>query len=80
MNINPVDKFRNDFFEKLIKEEKEKEQAKIMAQKHCFHNYNVMGIVNQSGYQERSCSKCGHSAIKSIRVWNGSKNGECVIS
>jgi hypothetical protein len=80
MNVNEVDKFRNDFFEKLIKEEKEKEKAKIMAQKHCFHNYNMMGIVGANGYQERSCSKCGHTALKSVRVWEGSKNGDCVIS
>jgi hypothetical protein len=80
MNINPVDQFRNDFFEKLIKEEKAKEQAKLMAQKQCFHKYNIMGLVNANGYQERSCSKCGHSALKSVRVWEGSKNGECVIS
>jgi hypothetical protein len=80
MNINPVDKFRNDFFEKIIKEEKEKEQAKILLQRKCFHKYNIMGIINQNGYQERTCSKCQHSVIKSIRVWEGSKNGECVIS
>lgn len=80
MNINPVDKFRNDFFEKLIKEEKEKERALQMAQKHCFHNYNIMGITSNNGYQERTCSKCSHSTIKSVRVWQGSKNGECIIS
>ena len=77
---NEVDEFRKNFFEKLIKEEKEKERAKIMAQKQCFHNYNLMGLVNENGYQERTCSKCGHSALKSVRVWEGSKNGECIIS
>jgi hypothetical protein len=80
MNINEIDKFRNDFFDKLIKEEKEKEKAKIMAQKHCFHNYNLMGIINENGYQERTCSKCGHSALKSVQVWEGTKNGSCIIS
>ncbi len=80
MNINEVDKFRNDFFDKLIKEEKEKEHAKLMAQKHCFHKYNIIGLINQNGYQQRTCSKCGHSALKSIRVWEGSKNGECIIA
>lgn len=80
MNINEVDKFRNDFFEKLIKEEQEKERAKKIAQKHCFHNYNIMGMVNQNGYQERTCCKCGHNTIKSIRVWEGTKRGDCVIT
>lgn len=80
MNINPVDEFRNAFFEKLIKEEKEKERAQQLAQKNCFHNYNIMGIPSQTGYQERTCSKCGHSALKSIRIWEGTKNGNCVIA
>lgn len=80
MNINPVDKFRNDFFDKLIKKEKDREQAKRIAQKHCFHNYNIMGIINPNGYQERTCSKCGHMAIKSVKVWQGSKNNNCIIS
>jgi hypothetical protein len=77
--INPVDKFRNDFFEKIIKEEKEKEKALILAQKNCFHSYNLMGNITRNGYQERTCSKCEHSTIKSIRVWEGSKNGQCII-
>jgi hypothetical protein len=80
MNINEVDKFRNNFFEKLIKEEKEKEQKLIMTQKNCFHTYNIMGQISSSGYQERTCSKCGHAAIKSIRIWEGTKNGNCNIS
>ncbi len=80
MNINQVDKFRNDFFEKLIKEEKEKEKAIMLAQKQCFHKYNLMDNINRNGYQERTCSKCGHSALKSIKVWEGSKNGECIIA
>ena len=80
MNINPVDQFRNEFFDKLIKEEKEKEKAKQIAQKNCFHNYNIMGRVNTNGYQERTCCKCGHSAVKSIRIWEGTKNGNCIIA
>ncbi len=80
MNINEVDKFRNDFFEKLIKEEKEKERALKFAQSPCFHNYNIMGLLSSNGYQERTCSKCGHSALKSIQIWQGTKNGNCIIA
>ena len=79
MNVNEVDKFRNDFFEKLIKDEKEKERALKLAQANCFHNYNIMSLVNEGGYQTRTCSKCGHSALKNIRVWEGTKNGQCII-
>ena len=85
MNINEIDKFRNDFFDKVIKDAKEKENAKKLAQKNCFHKYTITGpvaAVAPSGYQERICSKCEHSAIKSIRVWQGSSNGrsECIIA
>jgi hypothetical protein len=80
MNVNEIDKFRNDFFDKVIKDAKEKEQAKKLAQKNCFHKYTLLGVITTAGYQERTCSKCGHSAIKSVRVWEGSKNGECIIT
>jgi hypothetical protein len=79
MNVNEVDKFRNNFFEKLIKDEKEKERALKLAQANCFHNYNIMSLIGDNGYQQRTCSKCGHSALKSIRVWEGTKNGNCSI-
>ena len=56
-----VDKFRNDFFEKIIKEEKEKEKELRFIQKRCFHIYKNIN-------QERSCIKCGHflKPIKNI--------------
>ena len=78
MITNEIDKFRKEFFDKIIKEEKEKAAAIMLAQKNCFHNYTIMGLINQNGYQYRTCSKCNHSALKSIRVWEGTK--ECVIS
>ena len=80
MNINEIDKFRNDFFEKLIKEEKEKEVAIILAQKNCYHNYNIMSLVSANGYQERKCCKCNHTIIKSLRIWEGTKHGTCIIA
>ena len=79
MITNEIDEFRNNFFENLIKDEQEKERAIKLAQANCFHNYNIMGPVNGNGYQSRTCSKCGHSAFKNIRVWEGTKNGQCTI-
>lgn len=80
MNINEIDKFRNDFFDKLINESIKKKKETEQIQRNCFHIYNIMGLVNMNGYQERTCSKCNHCITKSIRVWNGSKNGNCIIS
>jgi hypothetical protein len=81
MNINEIDKFRADFFDKVIKDAKEKENAKKLAQKNCFHTYTVMGHITNTSYQERTCSKCEHSAIKSVRVWQGiNSRSECIIA
>jgi len=76
---NEVDEFRNNFFNNLIKDEKEKEKAIQVLQTNCFHNYNIIGLLNEGGYQNRTCSKCGHSAFKNIRVWEGTKNGNCTV-
>jgi hypothetical protein len=76
---NEIDDFRNNFFDKLIKEEKEKEKALKHKQANCFHKYDVEGLINENGYQQCTCSKCGHSAIKNIKVWNATKNGKCSI-
>ena len=50
MNINEIDKFRNDFFDKVIKDTKDKEQIRKLAQKNCFHRYNIMGPITVAGY------------------------------
>jgi hypothetical protein len=81
--INPVDKFRNDFFDRVIQEEKEKkekEQKEELAikrkQANCFHKYNLMN-TNSSGYQSLSCSKCGYTTTKTEQIH---KNENCVIA
>jgi hypothetical protein len=76
---NEVDEFRNNFFDKLIKEEREKERSLKLAQSKCPHKYDVEGFINENGYQQRTCSKCGHSTIKNIRVWRGTKHGKCSV-
>ena len=80
MNVNEIDKFRNDFFEKLIKEEKAKEAAILREQTNCLHKYDEVARPSQNGYQSRTCSKCGHTAIKSTRVWQGTAHGTCTIA
>lgn len=80
MQVNEIDKFRNDFFDKLIKEEREKEATILRQQANCVHKYDQLGRPSANGYQSRTCSKCGHSAVKSVRVWRGTEHGTCVIS
>jgi len=82
MITNEIDKFRNDFFEKVLAQEKEKEMAQKLAKTNCPHLYNMIGQTFYNGkdtYQERTCSKCYHSDIRAIRVWEGTKLGKCIV-
>jgi hypothetical protein len=82
MITDEIDKFRNDFLKMVIDQEKEKEMAQKLTQSKCFHQYTIIGVTYQSGkdaYQERTCSKCEHSDIRSIKVWEGAKYGKCAI-
>lgn len=75
---NEIDDFRQQFFEKVIADEKQKEKEEKRIQAACFHLFNMHGPLMQNGYQERTCSKCGLTAIKRIQVWEGTKG--CVIA
>jgi hypothetical protein len=79
---NEIDTFRTNFFERLIKDEEEKEATLKRKQINCTHLYNIIGETTFNNYQTRSCSKCEHSVTKSLQVWNGSKygSGTCIIS
>jgi hypothetical protein len=79
MIVNEIDKFRNDFFDKLIKEERQKEKDMKLKQARCNHNYNIMDNVTANGYQQRQCSKCYHTVTKSMKVW-AAHGKQCVIS
>jgi hypothetical protein len=55
--MNPIDQFRQAFFDKVIREETAKEQQQKRIQRNCFHRYVA------ETYQRKTCSKCGHSVI-----------------
>lgn len=75
---NEIDDFRQQFFEKVIADEQQKQKEEKRLQAACFHLFNVIGTTQPNGYQERSCSKCGLTNVKRISVWEGTKN--CVIA
>ena len=81
--VDPIDQIRNDFMDKILQEEKQKAKALQLQQAHCFHLYDIIGSTYHHGretYQERTCSKCNHSFIRSVKVWEGTKHGTCIIS
>jgi hypothetical protein len=75
---NEIDEFRKTFFEKVIEEEKQKEQIQKRTEKNCFHHYNVIEQTYPNGHEERSCSKCGHTIIKHPRILKNVNS--CIIS
>jgi hypothetical protein len=77
MRVNEIDTFRQNFFDKIIEEQKEKEKQQIKLQKECYHRYEILEAY-PNGYQKRICSKCDHTAIKHLRVWEGTKH--CILS
>ena len=76
--MNPIDEFRSAFFQKVIDQEKEQDRAEKEMQSKCFHLYNIIDDTFSNTHQQRTCSKCGHSLIKRIQVWEGSKR--CIIA
>ena len=80
--MDQIDKIRNDFFDMVLQQEEEKRMKEKLVQTNCFHQYSIIGVTYHNGkerYQERSCSKCFHSDIRSIKVWEGTKLGKCSI-
>jgi hypothetical protein len=75
--MDEIDKFRENFFDKVIEAEKRKAQEEKRKQATCFHKYEQVEQNTQSEYQYRVCSKCGHSALKRVNVWEGTKR--CII-
>jgi hypothetical protein len=76
MNVNEIDKFREDFFNKLIKEEKKKERELKLKQANCFHTYSIAETDLVLGTEYGVCSKCGHSIIVPIKE---KPQAKCVI-
>lgn len=75
---NEIDDFRQQFFEKVIADQQQKDKEEKRKQAECFHLFNMIGLISPNGYQERTCSKCGLTAIKRVQVWEGTK--ACTIS
>jgi len=78
MRTNQIDEFRDKFFSNMIEEAKKQEEAKRMIQLKCTHHYGLILESYPNSYQQRACTKCGHSDVRKLEVWEGTKN--CVIS
>jgi peptide subunit release factor 1 (eRF1) len=76
--MDEIDKFRNSVLDKIIETETLKEQKEKAKQRMCHHSYDLIGNIYSKRYQHRQCSKCGHSAMKRIEVWEGTKT--CIIA
>lgn len=57
--LNDIDKFRAQFFEKVIKDAEEKERIQKRKQANCFHCYTLR---QSNGLYQKLCIKCGFQA------------------
>uniref|UniRef100_A0A6C0IIK4 Uncharacterized protein n=1 Tax=viral metagenome TaxID=1070528 RepID=A0A6C0IIK4_9ZZZZ len=71
MRRNEIDDFRSAFFDNVIRQEKEKENALKRLQKNCFHTF-VLAESADHTMQHGICSKCQFVISKRIkpRVFN----------
>ena len=76
--MDEIDRFRQNFFDTVIQIEEKKEREEKHAQSICYHSYTIIGNTYSKLYQHRTCSKCGHSAVRHVKVWNGTKG--CIIA
>ena len=54
-----IDSFRSQFFERVIQDERTKENQRQRQQKTCYHRYHPVELY-QNGYMECICTKCEH--------------------
>jgi len=71
MRRNEIDDFRSAFFDNVIRQEKEKENALKRLQKNCFHTF-VLAESADHTMQYGICSKCQFVTSRRIkpRVFN----------
>lgn len=68
--MDDIDLFRNQFYDKLIAEEQRKEQEQALIERTCFHKYDREIPSLLEGYRRFACSKCGRTTL---RRWNTQK-------
>lgn len=78
--MNPVDHFRQQFYETLVAEEKEKEKAQKHKERNCFHRYDIQHPSLLNGYNEWECSKCGLTTLRRTLTERGIQEKDtCLI-
>lgn len=65
--MNPVDQFRQAFYEKIIKEEEVKERQQQLKERNCVHLFNQEVPCYVRGYRQIECSKCGRVLFHKIQ-------------
>lgn len=79
--MNPVDQFRQAFYDKLVVEEKEKEKEQKIKERNCFHRYDMNRPSLVHGYNEWECSKCGQMTLRRALKNRGERDPDaCCIT
>jgi hypothetical protein len=79
--MNPIDQFRYAFYEKLVTEEKAKEQQQHLKERNCYHRYDIEVNSYLDGYRRWECSKCGRTTLRRANTLKGTNGLDaCRIS
>lgn len=82
---NEIDRFRTQYFEQLIEEEKAKEREQLLREQNCFHLYTIEVPPYKDlfidGYVRFQCSKCGRTTLRRTNTLKkrGSALSACTI-
>lgn len=82
---NEIDRFRTQYFEQLIEEEKLKEREQLLREQNCFHLYNIEVAPHKDlfidGYVRFQCSKCERTTLRRTNTFKkrGSAWSACTI-
>jgi len=82
---NEIDRFRNEYFEKIIEEEKTKEREQLLKERNCLHLYNIEVSPAKDlyidGYVRLQCSKCNRTTVRRCNTLKkrGSALEACII-
>lgn len=85
MIMNEIDRFRTQYFEQLIEEEKVKEREQLLREQNCFHLYEMEVPPHKDfyidGYVRFQCSKCGRTTLRRTNTIKKRRNAlyACVI-
>jgi hypothetical protein len=69
--MDTIDQIRHAFYEKIIQEERAKEQRQALLERNCMHTYHKEVPSYLDGYRRWECTKCGRTTLRRANTLKG---------